>query len=415
MWQQIASNRRKSIFLAAVMAAILIAAGAAIGVVYIGGQEGPVAGAFLALVVWLILLAVSYYSGDKIFLTMSGAHKIGHNDFPELYNVVEEMKIASGMPKMPDIYIIDDPTPNAFATGRSPESASVAVTSGLLTRLNRDELQGVIAHEMSHVVNRDVMFMMFVGVMLGAIVLLGDMMWRVRLFGGGGRRRSSSSGGGQAQLILFLIALVFIILSPIIAQLVYLALSRKREYLADSCGAQLTRYPEGLASALEKISAAPGELRAANRITAPMYIVNPFSKARRAAAGLFSTHPPAEERIRILRGIGGGAYSLEAYQEQYGKTSGGRRLFSAGDLKNNLFTKAGARFAAPAAAVSFAATPRSQSQPIASRSEVSDVFWKKEGYGLIDCACGVRLKIPREFHSKTVICPKCGTKHQVPG
>lgn len=411
MWQQIESNRRKSIFLVLVMAVILAAVGASFGVVYIGGQDGIYAGAFLALVIWLIMLLVSYYQGDKIFLSMSRARKITHDDFPELFNVVEEMKIASGFTRIPDIYIIDDPTPNAFATGRRPESASVAVTSGLLSRLDRDELQGVIAHEMSHIVNRDVLFMMILGVMLGAIVLIGDIFIRARFFGGGGRRRSSSEGGGQLQLILFVIALLFIILAPIVAQIVYFAVSRKREYLADACGARLTRYPEGLAGALEKISAAPGELRAANRITAPMYIINPFSKLKKSAASVFSTHPPTEARIRILRGMAGG-HSFAAYQQAWQKSSGGRQLFSVRDMKDNLFSKAASAPAGAAAAV--AARPEGKAAPVANKSDVNDYFWKKQGYHLINCDCGVNLKVPPDFGRDTVFCTKCGRKHKIP-
>ena len=390
------------------MAMILVIAGAAGGVAYMG-EEGAVVGAFFAVALWLLLLLISYFQGDKIFLAISGAKRVSHEDFPELYNVVEEMKIASGFPRMPDVYIIHDAAPNAFATGRSPESASVAVTSGLLERLNRDELQGVIAHEMSHIVNRDVLFMMILGVMLGAIVLIGDLFLRARLFGGGSRRRSSD--GGQLQLILFAVALFFIILSPIIAQIVYFAVSRRREYLADACGAQLTRYPEGLAGALEKISASPAQLKAANRITAPMYIVNPMMKLK-SSAGLFSTHPPVEQRIKILRSMGGN-YSLDSYQMQWSKTSGGRQLFSARDLNDNFFKKAGATAAAPGPRAAATAAAPLAAAPVANRSNLSDFFWKNEGYSMIDCACGVRLKVPGEFRSKTVMCPKCGTKHKV--
>ncbi|MEW5945940.1 MAG: M48 family metallopeptidase [bacterium] len=405
MWNQIHSNRRKSILLTLIMGGVLVGTG------YAGGElTGTGLGAFgaaLALVVWLVLALVSYYSGDKILLSSSGAKRVTHDDFPALHNVTEEMAIASGFPRIPDVYVINDPSPNAFATGRSPKSASVAVTSGLLTRLNRDELQGVIAHEISHIVNRDVLFMMMLGIMLGAIVMISDVFVRARFYGGGGRR-SSSRGGGQAELLFLVIALVLIILAPLIARLIYFAVSRRREYLADACGAQFTRYPEGLASALEKISAKPQQLKAANRVTAPMYIVNPFAKIGRAAVGLFSTHPPTEQRVKLLRSMGGGA-SLAAYQRAWQETMGfGRPLFTEKDLRSRLMTpKPAAAPAAPALA------PVKQAEPLMKRGDVGNFFWKKEGYGIVDCDCGVSFKIPPNFRSNAIFCTRCGKKHDL--
>jgi heat shock protein HtpX len=207
--------------------------------------------------------------------------------------VVEEMKIASGLEKMPDIYIIDDPALNAFATGRDPNRAAVAITSGLLQKLNRDELQGVMAHEISHIKNRDVLLMAMCSILLGTIVLLAWYGSRFMIFGAmTGSRRSSSRGGGRGNIIILLVALVFMILAPIMAQLIYFAISRKREYLADASAALYTRYPEGLASALEKLGASTGQLKSANQATAPMYIVNPFRKKGMKASDLSSTHPP---------------------------------------------------------------------------------------------------------------------------
>ena len=250
---------------------------------------------------WLILTLVAWFQGDSIYLAMSGARKVTKDDLPVLYDVVEEMTIASGLPKVPDIYVIDDAAPNAFATGRKPETASVAVTSGLLKALNRDELQGVVAHELGHIRNRDILLMLFAGVMAGAIVMLAEVGLRGMWFSGGRRsRRSNDSGGGGAAIIM-LVAVVLMILAPIIAQLIYFAISRKREYLADASAAAYTRYPEGLASALEKIAAAPAEqLRGANRANAPMYIVNPLQAAdeRRPRGRLGHRHAPADRRAR---------------------------------------------------------------------------------------------------------------------
>ncbi|GAI58015.1 unnamed protein product, partial [marine sediment metagenome] len=195
--------------------------------------------------------------------------------------------------KMPDIYIIDDPALNAFATGRDPNRAAVAITSGLLQKLNRDQLQGVIAHEISHIKNRDVLLMAMSSVLLGTIVILAWYATRILFFSSmAGGRRSSSSGGGSGQLIILAVGIVLIILAPIMAQLIYFAISRKREYLADASSALYTRYPEGLASALEKLAASTSQLKSANKATAPMYIINPFRKKGMQASNLTSTHPP---------------------------------------------------------------------------------------------------------------------------
>jgi heat shock protein HtpX len=201
---------------------------------------------------------------------------------------------------MPKVYIIDDTAPNAFATGRDPEHASVAVTSGLLEKLNRDELQGVIAHEMSHVGNFDIRYAMLVGILVGTTVLISDFFLRGLWFGGGRRREG---GGGQAQLIMMAIAIVLAILAPIFARLLQLSISRQREYLADASAVQLTRNPKALADALQKISGDQEVLEVANRATAHLYIVNPIKKFEKRAKGIFSTHPPIEERIKILRSM----------------------------------------------------------------------------------------------------------------
>ncbi len=266
---------------------------------------------------------VAFFQGDSIILGMAHARKIKPEDYPRLYNVVEEMKIASGLEKMPDIYIIDDPALNAFATGRDPNKASVAITSGLLQKLNRDELQGVMGHEISHVRNRDVLLMAITTVMLGTIVILAWYASRFLIFGGMGtrsRRSSSSGGGGYAQIIILAVGLILIILAPIAAQLIYYAVSRKREYLADASSALYTRYPEGLASALEKLATGP-ELKSANKATAPMYITNPFKTGKRALSDLTSTHPPLADRIRILRAMAGVSYADydKAYRQVRGK------------------------------------------------------------------------------------------------
>jgi len=322
MWELIRLNKRKSIILFGLMGSVLVALGFLIGQSY-APPDGGIFGIVIALTIWLFMSALSYFKGGSILLNMHGAKEVTRESHQQLYNVVEEMKIASGLPKMPRIYVIDTPAMNAFATGRNPENSAVAVTTGLLEKLNRDELQGVIAHEISHIDNRDILFMTFAGILLGAIVIIAEVYVRSLFFTRGSSRRSSSSrsGGGQAQAIIMVVAVIFAILAPLLAQLLYLSISRKREYLADASAARLTRYPEGLASALEKISGSTVEMPKANKVTAPMYITPPLRKAGKKLQALTSTHPPVEERIRILRSMAGGAGYVD-YQAAFNRIKG---------------------------------------------------------------------------------------------
>jgi len=399
MWELVRANQRRAATLVVVMAALLFAVGYAAGEALRPGAG--LGGLFVAFVVWVVLSLVSYYSGDSIFLSLAGAHKIAKSDNPTLYNVVEEMCIASGISRVPDIYVIDDAAPNAFATGRDPQHASVAVTAGLLETLNREELQGVIAHELGHVANRDVLYMMMVGVMLGAIVLLADVGTRV-MFYGGGRRRTSSREGGQGQAVILILAVVLMILAPLIAQLVYLAVSRRREYLADACSALYTRYPEGLASALEKISHSTAKLASASRATAPMYIVNPLGATAKGLADLSSTHPPTSERIRILRSMGGGA-GYRQYDEAFRKVTG---------RPVGVVPATSLQQAAPAA-VAAPAAPDARARFERVR-QTTDMLWRLNQYAFIACACGTTLKVPPAYVGKEIACPHCGAKHVVP-
>lgn len=297
MYEQIASNKRKSVFLILFFLALIFALTWAFGRLTELGSYAIIPAAVIALLTtW-----VSYYNSDKIALAVSRAKPVSKDEYPYLYNVVEGLAIAAGIPK-PRCYVIDDTAPNAFASGRNPDNAVVVVTKGLLQKLNRAELEGVIAHELSHIKNYDILVQTLAVVMVGVIVLLSDWIMRTFLWGGRGRRSSSDREGGNAGNILILVALVLAILSPIIAQLLRLAVSRKREFLADADGAMLTRYPPGLASALRKLAADKEPLEAANRATAHMYIINPLKDHKRGAgfARLFSTHPPIEERIAAL-------------------------------------------------------------------------------------------------------------------
>jgi len=302
--RQIAANQRSSYLLMALITLLLVVVGAAIGYFI----DAPIAGIIIAFVVAVVVSLFSYYQGDQVILNYSHAHPLEKKDNPQLFNVVEELSIAAGIP-MPKVYIIDDEAPNAFATGRDPQHASVAITTGLLKRLNRDELQGVMAHELSHVQNRDILFSMMMGVLAGSIVLLSDYVTRYLFWTGGatigGGQRRGSREKSQANALLMALGLILVILAPLIARLIQLAVSRQREYLADASGAKLTRYPEGLASALEKLANDPHELRVANRATAHLYIVNPFLHKKLAELNsIFDTHPPLQERIRRLRAMG---------------------------------------------------------------------------------------------------------------
>lgn len=252
-------------------------------------------------VIFSIIMSIgSYWWSDKIVLAMSGAKEIDHDSHRELYHIVENLCITAGLPT-PKIYIIDDTAPNAFATGRDPKHAVIAVTTGILQKLNKTEIEGVLAHELSHIGNRDILFSTIVVVLVGFITLLADWFWRASFFGGRRRDREGNAGG-----YIFIIAIVLTILAPIVATLIQFAISRKREFLADASGALLTRYPEGLARALEKISGDTEPLEVANKATAHMYIVNPLKgngNGRNWFASLFSTHPPIEERAAALRGL----------------------------------------------------------------------------------------------------------------
>jgi len=264
----------------------------------------------IAVIIAVVQALVSYYYSDSITLAVSGAKEVPRKEpFLDLHRIVENLAITAGLPK-PKIYLIDDSAPNAFATGRDPKHASIAVTSGLLEKLNKTELEGVISHELSHIGNYDIRLMTVVVVLVGVVALLSDFFLRWTWFGGG--RRRDSDGGGQLQLILLIVAMVMAILAPLAATLIQLAISRKREFLADASGALLTRYPEGLASALEKIAQDREPLEVANKATAHLYIENPFKEnveaghgSRGWLAGLFDTHPPVEERIKRLRAMVG--------------------------------------------------------------------------------------------------------------
>ena len=250
---------------------------------------------YIAVIFAILMNFGSYWFSDKIVIKMTRAKPVTNESHPDYWNVVENLSITAGLP-MPKIYIVDDPAPNAFATGRNPKHSAVAVTSGLLQILDKTELEGVIAHELSHIGNRDMLVSTIAVTLVGFLAILSDIFWRIS-FHGGGRREGKGNG------VLMVLAIVGIILAPIAAKLIQLAISRKREFLADASGALLTRYPDGLARALEKISADTEPLEAANKATAHLYIVNPLKDYKGGINKLFSTHPPAADRVARLRAM----------------------------------------------------------------------------------------------------------------
>ncbi|KPK46751.1 MAG: hypothetical protein AMJ77_05255 [Dehalococcoidia bacterium SM23_28_2] len=298
IYDRIDSNRRSTFLLLLVFVALLAGASIAIGIVL--GLPYPLAP--LLIIPFLIIAAMMYYSSSRVALAISQARQVTKDKEPELYRTVENLCIGAGLP-MPKVYVIEDGSPNAFATGRDPDHAAIAVTRGLLQKLDKLELEGVIAHELSHIGNYDIRMMTIVVVLVGLAALMADFALRLTLFGAGRRSSNRGRGGGAGVAIIYAVALLAIIVTPIVAQLIRFAISRQREFLADSSAALLTRYPEGLARALEKISADPDPLEVANKATAHLYINNPLREHRSFLNNLFSTHPPIEERIQILRAM----------------------------------------------------------------------------------------------------------------
>ena len=299
MYEQIAANKRKTVLLIFGAIVLLGAVGYILGLWYGSGLFGLVGAVALAVVLSL----GSFFGGDRLVLASTRAREVTPQEQPRLHNIVEGLSIAAGIPK-PRVYVIPEQAPNAFATGRNPEHSSVAVTEGLLSTMNRVELEGVIGHELSHVVDRDILVGTVVATLVGAVVLISEFFMRSWWWGGVRGRRGGDRSGGGIEAIIFAVGLVLLVLAPIIGQIVRLAVSRQREFLADAQGALLTRYPPGLASALRKIGAASGiPMRSANNATAHLWLNQP-SRIQGEGMGplekLFSTHPPIEERIRRL-------------------------------------------------------------------------------------------------------------------
>ena len=299
----IAKNRRNSFILIGGFMLFFVGMGFLIGMVWGGGQAAfSIMVAAIAGIVAFILTLASYFGGSSALLGMSQAKEIVHADDPQLFNVVEEICLAGGMP-VPRIFLINDTAMNAFATGRNPQNASVAITVGLRSKLTRDELQAVMAHELSHIRNYDILYAMLMAVMVGVLVMLCDIFLRSVLWGGAGRRRSSRSNGkgNPLQVVLIIVALILAIIAPILARIIQMSLSRQREYLADAGSVELTRNPDGLIGALNKLGGDEEVLEVANRATAGLYFVHPIKKFEKRASSIFCTHPPIEDRVARLQ------------------------------------------------------------------------------------------------------------------
>lgn len=439
MWQQIHNNKRNSIILITAMLFLLMTIGAALGgmfAAYVEDLENLTffieTGIVISVITWVCLLISALTNGKKSVLSTVNAYKLPPHAHLVLENVVEEMSIAAGLPKVPEIYVIDTEMPNAFATGFSPENSAVAVTTGLLTKLNRDELQGVVAHEIAHIVNRDTMYMLLAGVMIGSIVILCE--FGIRSISRSSRSRRSSKNGGGGEAIVLLICVLAMIIAPIVAELLYFLISQRREYLADACAAQFTRYPAGLASALAKISCSNIEDIECNivddygntegikynKIVYSMFTVNPKNKQSQTSMfnSCFSTHPPTQKRIDILLKMNGADY--KSYNEAFAKVSGSnsRAILNSKDIQDSKRLKIRtplkeaventvAMSAVQMAATSSSVQTQEKSEILTRKREAEDAIWHSQEYIFKQCECGTKLKFPKEYNGMEIACPHC--------
>ena len=394
MWELIEKNKRKSLLVLILMFILMTALSGAIGL-SIEPNYGLYWGAAFGILLWAVQSLVAYFLGDDIVLHFNMAVVVTPESSPQLYNIVEEMKIAAGLAVMPEIYIVQSSGLNAFATGIRPNKTAICVTSGLVENLNRDELQGVIAHEMSHILNRDVLFMTFAGVMLGTITMLSNALLKGTIFANSDRksRRKRGIGGGHPAVIIILLLLA--IFAPILARIFYFTISKKREYLADATAARLTRYPIGLASALQKI-AKKSSVSFVSKITAPMFIVNPhFAGGDEDSIFAASTHPPIYKRIAILTQLQhGGTVSLGNYQKIYETEVEKSQLLSNAVLKADTGEKI-----RPQSVEETAQKPAAKA--------VEDILLANAGFKILTCGCGLKIKLPPGSMQTRIKCPRC--------
>lgn len=424
IWQQISSNYVRSFVFAGLMIFVLFGFGYAIGVLihfslfmveiryrsgeiptYLTGSQFYLLCGGLGIAAGIVVVLRGWFGGEKIVLRASGARLLEKSECPELFNIVEEMRIASGLQFRPDICVINERAPNAFASGKSRMSASIAVTSGLLQQLNREELQGVVAHEMAHIVNRDVVFMtLFAGVL--SFIMPGETLKpRPLLDDEPGffdkilmPKRPQDFRAHPAIIMYMIISAIF----GAIARMLYFAFSRRREFLADACAAQYTRNPGGLAAALTRISGSRQGVARASAATAPLYIVNPFYGTANDINSPGATHPPVELRIGILREMAG-RHTLDAYQHEWRRTVGSQKiLFTSNEIE---------RWSTPVHADTGDRVFLDGSTEVppegVSGAAARDLGYKKSGYETIDCECGVRLRIPPDFNAYSFRCPHC--------
>lgn len=400
MWELVRQNKIKTLLLMLVLGIVLLLSG------YLFAEikfHNGLIGLSIASVLWIFHFGCSYFMGDSLFLQNNRAEKVHEQSLaPTLWNVTEEMAIASGMATLPNIYIIDDNAPNAFAVGRDPEHASIAVTSGLIKLCSRDELQGVIAHELAHINNRDSLYMMMAASMISIISSTLNLLTSGRHGSPYSRTyRSYSQRNNGSNLLLIVPA----ILISILTTLIYYSISRKREYLADATGAIYTRYPEGLASALEKISSHHQVVTSADTASAPLYIINPL---KNSLAGLFSTHPSVESRIQILRSMGGTA-DFSSYSHAYQSVLHTQEtIVPQSAIKNPSST-----FATEPTPALVTHTPDTHADQLSRHREATDTLWKLHDYHFIHCDCGTNLKIPPQYSGKTIACPHCHKSYTI--
>ena len=417
-WQIIAANKRKTVFLVILLGVLLAATGYAAGILFYNFHAGyaysvepeslapssdmGIIGVAIALIIWLGLLIAAFFGSESIFLGLTGAKEVSREMYPQLYNVVEEMKIAAAS-KMPRIFITEDTSPNAFALGRSPDDGIICVTAGLLAICGRDELQGVIAHEMGHIVNRDVLYMGVAATMLGAITFIADAFFRSSRYMPSRRFRSSGTGKkSSVEMWLLIIAFALMVLSPILSRILYFSISRKREFLADATSARLTRYPEGLASALEKIRLSGSGIIEAPKAAAPFYIVNPYRQ--NLDGGMFATHPPLGQRIKILRSMTTGASYKDYVKAYWGAIGTHRNLIPQKDMQ--LGERVEIRQPSAENIPGFSSIER--------RKKAGDIIRAINGFAFINCSCGMKIKTPPEIGVDTITCPRCGQIHNIP-
>ena len=436
MWTQIQTNRRNCyLVVIAIFAFMVISCGFA-GILYsyfsggntdiplteyiklynfVSWTEALLTGVFISFLIWLLLLFVALSGGKKIILAMNRAYKLSPHTNRILQDIVEEMSIAAGLPKVPEIYVIDAAMPNAFSTGISPKDAAVIVTTGLLITLDRDELQAVIAHEIAHITNRDTSFMLIAGAMLGTITIITHFGLRIMFSRGYAlSRRNPVANNFKLKILICSAALLFMVLSPFLARILYLFISQKKEYLADACAVQYTRYPHALATALAKISTSVFVLRDTDRLTSAMYIVHPLDleieqkEFYSMFGNFFKTHPPTEKRIEVLEKMT--CADFNAYNRAFSETSKKRRtIMNKKDLYNvkrleivkperNWETDVNGKRIFIASAL----------EDIAEKKRAEEnTLLKKQKYIFRECGCGTKLKIPFSYKGQEISCPHC--------